>query len=391
MDIFQIAVRIGEQEFTWAEVLAAAAGLAFLLLVVTAIFAWRAGRTRRDEALEAMRRAGELEVRLAEMAGQLRQFAESTSVRDAHLTRTLDERLDNVGRRLGHGLNESSERTNKSLKQLHERIAVIDSAQANITALSSEMINLKDILSNKQTRGAFGEARMEAIICDGLHASAYQFQPTLSNKMRPDCLIKLPENDVRIVVDAKFPLEAYSAHIDAEGDDEIRQAEQRLRRDVLHHIKQISSKYLIAGETHETAIMFVPSESVYAHLYEHFDDIIQKAHRARVVIASPNVLMLLVQTMQAIFKDARMREQAGLIQKELVRLLEDVDRLNLRTINLRKHFDMANRDINELEVSSAKITKRGQKIEQLELSETRETGEIAADTAQPKPKLVAGE
>ncbi len=388
MDFSQVAVRVSTHAFSWAEVLVAAGGLAFVLLVMIAILAWRAGRTRRDEALEAMRRAGELEVRLAEMGGQLRQFAEATSVRDAHLTRTLDERLDMVGQRLGHGLTETSERTDKSLRQLHERLAVIDAAQANITALSAEMISLKDILSNKQARGAFGQARMEAIIRDGMHASAYEFQPTLSNGTRPDCLIKLPENDVRVVVDAKFPLEAFNAHKAADSEEARKQAEQRLRKDVRHHIKEISQKYLIAGETHETAIMFVPSESVYADLHEHFEDVIQKAHRAHVVIASPNILMLLVQTMQAIFKDARMREQAGLIQIEVMKLLDDVDRLRTRMIDLRKHFELANRDIQNLEVSSDKIVNRGNKIEQLELAESAERLE---ESDQPKPKLVAGE
>ena len=386
MDFSQIVLRIGQHAFSLADVLVAAAAVAFILLVVIAVLAWRAGRTRRDEALEAMRRAGELEVRLAEMGGQLRQFAEATSARDAHLTRTLDERLDSVGRRLGQGLADTNERTDKSLQQLHERLAVIDSAQANITALSAEMITLKDILSNKQARGAYGQGRMEAIIRDGLHSSAYEFQATLSNKTRPDCLIKLPESELHVVVDAKFPLEAFNLHKSAENDDQRRQAEQQLRRDVQQHIKDISTKYLIAGETHETAIMFVPSESIYADLHEHFEDVVQKAHRARVVIASPNILMLLVQTMQAIFKDARMREQAGVIQTEVVKLLDDVDRLRNRMLNLRKHFELANRDIHDLEVSSDKIIRRGNKIEQLELNDQ---AELPDD--KPKPKLVAGE
>ncbi len=388
MDFSQIVVRIGTQAFSLGEVIVAGGALTFVLLVLIAVLAWRAGRTRRDEAVEAVRRASELEVRLAEMGGQLRQFAEATSARDAHMTRTLDERLDMVGRRLGQGLTETTEKTDKSLRQLHERLAVIDSAQANITALSAEMISLKDILANKQARGAFGQGRMEAIIRDGLHSAAYEFQATLSNNTRPDCLIKLPESELRVVIDAKFPLEAFNAHKSAESDDDLRQAAQRLRKDVQHHIKDISQKYLIAGETHETAIMFVPSESIYADLHEHFEDLIQKAHRAQVVIASPNILMLLVQTMQAIFKDARMREQAGLIQTEVVRLLEDVERMRVRMVDLRRHFELANKDIEKLEVSSDKIVNRGNKIEQLELSDPAEALETVE---QPKPKLVAGE
>ncbi len=385
MDFSATAFSLSGRAVTWAEVLVGAGVLGLALIAVTLWLAWRAGRVRRDEALEAVRRAGELELRLAEMAGQLRQFAETTSTRDAHLTRALDDRLDKVSQRLGHGLNESTQQTSNSLRQLHERLAVIDTAQANITALSSEMIGLKDILSNKQARGAFGQARMEAIIRDGLHSAAYSFQTTLSNGTRPDCLVKLPESELRVVIDAKFPLEAFNALKAAENDETRKLAEQRLRKDVQHHIREISQKYLIRGETHETAIMFVPSESIYADLYEHFEDVMQKAHRAQVVIASPNILMLLVQTMQAIFKDARMREQAGLIQGEVVRLLDDVERLSNRVYDLQRHFGQANQDIDKILVSSDKITKRGQKIEQLELQEVPDAEPAA------KPKLVAGE
>ena len=244
------------------------------------------------------------------------------------------------------------------------------------------MITLKDILANKQARGAYGQGRMEAIVRDGLHSSAYSFQSTLSTGTRPDCLIKLPDSELRLVIDAKFPLEAFNALKAARGEAEVKAAEARLRSDVQKHVKDISEKYLIAGETHESAIMFVPSESVYADLYERFEDVIQKAHRARVIIASPNVLMLLIQTMQAIFKDARMREQAGFIQIEVARLIEDVMRLKERASDLAKHFGAANTDLEKLGVSADKIVKRGLKIESLELEEPPALGEV------PKPRLV---
>ena len=270
---------------------------------------------------------------------------------------------------LGRGLSDQSERTHASLRALHERLAVIDAAQANITQLSSEMVSLKNILSNKQARGAFGQARMEVILRDGLHAAAYEFQPTLSNGSRPDCCVKLPESHVRLVIDAKFPLEAFNALKSAAGEADIKACEARLRRDVIHHVRAIADKYLISGETHETAVMFVPSESVYADLYERFEDVIQTAHRARVIIASPNLLMLIVQTLQAIFKDSRMREQAGLIKIEVMRLLEDVSRLKDRVLDLQRHFGQANSDLEKLGVSADKITKRGHRIEQVEFEE----------------------
>jgi DNA recombination protein RmuC len=342
----------------------------------------------------------ELETRLSELAGQLKNFSDTTAVRETQLARNLDDRLDKVSHRLGTGLTDSADRTTKSLQHLYERLAVIDTAQQKITALSDEMLSLKDILSNKQARGAYGQARMEAIIRDGLHASAYRFQGTLSNNTRPDCLIRLPENDQEIVIDSKFPLEAFNALKSADDEQAIVMAERRLRKDVLYHVKDIASKYLIAGETHETAIMFVPSESIYADLHEHFEDVIQKAHRQRVIIASPNILMLLVQTMQAIFKDARMREQASLIQKEVVVLLEDVGRLQIRLGKLQGHFQAANKDVDDLVISTGKITSRGQKIEKMDLAEDQsdalpdalpETLKDETPDTPVKPKLVAGQ
>jgi DNA recombination protein RmuC len=248
------------------------------------------------------------------------------------------------------------------------------------------MVSLKDILANKQTRGAFGQARMEAIIRDGLHQGAYSFQITLSNGTRPDCAVKLPESELHLVIDAKFPLEAYNLLKAAKSDGDVRLGEQRLRSDVLKHVKDIAQKYLIAGETHETAIMFVPSESIYAELYERFEDVIQKSHRQRVIIASPNILMLLVQTMQAIFKDARMREQAGQIKIEVVKLMEDVVRMRDRVLDLQKHFGLATQDVEKLLISSEKITKRGLRIEQVDLSEPQLR---AVDGEERRPRLVA--
>ena len=378
MQLDQTIIQIGSTAFTFLQVLLACAAVAFILILSTLIVTWRTSLLRRTETLETMRRASELEYRLAEMAGTLRNFTDQAQGAQAHLTRTLDERLDLVGQRVGHGLNDQAERTTQSLTHLYERLAVIDAAQKNLTSLSTEMISLKDILANKQARGAYGQGRMEAIIRDGLHARAYAFQHTLTNGMRPDCIINLPDSELKLVIDAKFPLEAFNALREAKGDSDIRAAEIRLRSDVSKHVKDISEKYLIMGETHETAIMFVPSESIYADLHEKFEDVIQKAHRSRVIIASPNVLMLLIQTMQAIFKDSAMREQAHVIKIEVTRLLEDVGRLNERIGDLQKHFGSANTDLEKLSVSAEKIVKRGLRIESLDLEEPP-----------AKPKLVS--
>lgn len=382
MQFDQIVLQLGDRAYSLLELIVAGGVLALILLFLAVVLAWRAQRNGRVESEMALDRAAELEIQLAELTGQLRGLAEQTQGVQSNLARTLEDRLDQVSHRLGLGLSDQTERTHQSLSQLNERLAVIDAAQKNLATLSSEMITLKDVLANKQARGAYGQARMEAIIRDGLHASAYSFQTTLTNGSRPDCLIRLPDSELRLVIDSKFPLEAFNALKAASGAAEIKAAEARLRADVLKHIKDVAEKYLIAGETHETAIMFVPSESIYAELYERFEDMIQKAHRAQVIVASPNVLMLLIQTMQAIFKDARMREQAGVIKIEVARLLEDVGRLKERVSDLQRHFGAANADLDRLNVSAEKVVKRGLRIESLDLQEQLSAN--PAETAGPR-------
>ncbi len=375
--------RIGNIGITLGHLLLLAGLLLAGLILLFAISSARASARRREEREEAEERARDLETRLAELAGSLQGFAMQTSNQQAHMHQLLDERLDQVGQRVGHGLTEQSERTTEQLTQLHERLAVIDAAQANITSLSGEMVTLKDILANKQTRGAFGQGRMEAIIRDGLHSRAFEFQATLSNGTRPDCLITLPESRLKLVVDAKFPLEAYNAMRSAGDELSTKAAEAQLRVDVTKHVKDISEKYLIAGETNDTAIMFIPSESIYSELHERFEDVVQKAHRLRIIFASPNVLMLLVQTLQSMVKDASMREQAHLIKIEVTKLLEDVVRINDRVGDLRRHFDQASGDIDKIQTSAKNIGRRGERIESLDLGEEMKAVET------PRPKLIA--
>ncbi len=365
-------LQLGQYAFSLVDLLIAGAMALTAFLLIAWVFAWQARRLHRSDDL---RRAAETEFRLAELTGSLRHFTEQSQGAQAYLARAIDERLEQVGHRLGLGLSEQTERTSRSLSSLNERLAVIDSAQKNLTELSGEMVTLKDILSNKQSRGAYGQGRMEAIVRDGLPANAFSFQPTLSNGLRPDCLIRLPDSSLKLVIDAKFPLEAFNALKLARTDGDRRVAETRLRTDVLKHVRDISEKYLIAGETHETAVLFVPSESVYADIHERFEDVIQKAHRSRVIFASPNVLMLLIQTMQAVFKDQRMREQAGLIKVEVSRLLEDVGRLKERIGDLQKHFGAASSDLDKLNISADKVARRGLRIESLDLSEIPEEAE----------------
>lgn len=361
------------------------------------ILLWWLVRKSRDAKIErqmrqemdAQNRAHEAEAQMAallksqaEMQGRMQTMAELFGTRQAELNKSVSERLDNMGSRLGQSVAEQTKSTHENLAKLQERLAVIDTAQNNIQSLAANVVELQSILSNKQTRGAFGQSRMEAIIADGLPSDSYEFQATLSNNMRPDCVIRMPNDAPSLVIDAKFPLEAWNAIRGAEKDGDVKEAIQRFRRDLDVHIKAISEKYVLKGETQDTAFLFVPSESIFAEIHENHEIIVQKALRARVVIVSPSLLMLSVQVIQAVLKDVRMREQAHLIQGEVTRLMEDIGRLDDRVQKLQTHFTQAQKDIDDISISSGKVTKRGRKIEQLEF----ETPPPAATVPQP-PKV----
>jgi DNA recombination protein RmuC len=251
---------------------------------------------------------------------------------------------------------------------IQARLTVIDDAQKNIAALSGQVVSLQEILSDKQTRGAFGQERMEAIIADQMAPDQYDFQFTLSNGKRPDCVIRIPNVEGVIVVDSKFPLEAFETLRGLATDEDRKQATAKLKADVQKHVKDIAEKYLIPGEVQTPAIMFVPSESIYAELYTSFGDVVQQARRQQVVIMSPHVLMLAINTIQTLMKNAKMREQAYEIQKEVGLLLQDVKRLGERVGNLRQHFDRTSKDIGEIETSMKGIDRHAERIGEVKLN-----------------------
>ena len=347
-------------------VFAVIAGLALILLLTLVILVWR-GSVRRAAA-ETQRQADSrlMEMEIAALKGQLHGISETAGANQSEMSRAIHERLDRVSHSLGNNLEETARRTSEHLAKLQERLAVIDTAQRNITELSTQVVSLQDILANKQQRGAFGQLRMETIIQDALPKDSYSFQATLSNGKRPDCLIHLPSTEAGLVIDAKFPLEAFEALRTAHEDAARKDAERRVRTDVGRHIDDIAAKYALPGETQDSMLMFVPSESIYADLHERFSELMQKAHRARVFIVSPNMLMLAVQTMQAIMKDVRMREQASVIQSEVGLLLVDVKRLKDRVLDLQRHFGLLGSDVEKILTSTDKIASRGGKIESLD-------------------------
>ncbi len=374
-------IQIGSVTLDPVIVLLVLAGLAVLALLALAItlMVHMKGRRREVEGQAA---------ELAELKGRLQTFAEISVARQGDIARAVNERLDRMTHRVGSDLNETARKTNESISKLHERLAVIDTAQKNLTDLSTNMVSLQEILANKQARGAFGQMRMESIVMDGLPKGAYAFQPTLSNGKRPDCLLHMPNTRAGVVIDAKFPLEGFEAFRTARRDEERKEAARRVRVDVARHVEAMAERYFLPGETQDTAILFVPSESVYADLAEHFDDLVQKAHRSRIVISSPNMLMLAVQTMQAILKDVKMREQAHLIQREVVHLMEDTGRLRERVLDLQRHFGQANADIEKIITSTERINSRGRKIETLDFEEQAPpAAEIASHNGAPSPQL----
>lgn len=356
--------------------LAIAAGLVVIVAVLMALARRRDTRDEERQEQMAMLLAAQ-----TEMQGRVAAMAEVFGARQAELNQTLSQRIDGMTHRIGASITEQTKATHENLRRLQERLAVIDTAQNNIQSLAKDMAGLQAILSNKQTRGAFGQSRMEAIIADGLPMGAFEFQTTLSNGARPDCTIRMPNGQPPLVIDAKFPLEAWNAMRDAETPERRQQIAQLFRRDMETHVRDIASKYLISGETQDTAFLFVPSESIFADIHEHFEAIVQKAHRQRVVIVSPSLLLLSIQVIQAILKDARMREQAHLIQGEVARLMEDLSRLDERVRKLQGHFAMSQKDVEDILVSSGKLTRRGAKIEALELEAEGGTREASDQRA----------
>ena len=378
----------------------AGAGLLLLIVILLIMAVRAAGRSARVAAplAQQMRVLGghvqQLGQGQEQLRGGLQMVSDTQSNTQAQMMQTMEARLayvqqqmqdrlaDNAARsarslaemqqRMTETLHGSSKRTTSSLAQLQERLASIDKAQDNITKLSGDVLSLQDILSNKQTRGSFGEIQLRDIVSKALPSDSYSLQATLSNGKRPDCLIHLPNPPGPIVIDSKFPLEAYEALRRAKTEAETRAAAQQMKTAVRVHLNAIADKYILEGETAEGALMFLPSEAVYAELHANFSELVREGFEKRVWIVSPTTCMATLNTMRAILKDARMREQAGAIRKELGNLNKDVERLATRVGNLDRHFTQARRDVEEIKVSSEKAAKRAGRLHNFDFEELAE-------------------
>jgi DNA recombination protein RmuC len=372
-------IQIGERTYALSDpaVIAVLAGVAFALVVlVLLILALRAAGRSARLAEPLANQMGQLgrEVQLLssgqqQLAGGLTHVSEAQAASQTHMLQLMEQRLAEVARQMTENLQGSATRTARSLGDLQQRLETIDKAQANIEKLSGDVLSLQDILSNKQTRGAFGEIQLNDIVTKALPKDSYTLQATLSNGRRADCLIHLPNPPGPIVIDAKFPLEAYERLRAADTQWELNEAVKQLRTAVRTHIKAISERYILEGETADGALMFLPSEAIYAELHANFADVVREGFAARVWIVSPTTCMATLNTMRAILKDARMREQAGAIRKELALLHGDVDRLGNRVQNLDRHFGQAAKDVEEIKISATKAGNRAKRLDAFDFEE----------------------
>jgi len=351
--------------------LAVFAGLFLLNTIILVIILFKSSKSKDIK---------ELNINQAELSGKISMISEYSTSQSEKLSnaidaqkfsmqKMIDEKLLAITKNVNEGLEKTNASNTKTLTDLCERLAKIDVAQQKISHLSEQVVSLQEVLSNKQARGAFGEIQLNDIVISALPPSAYSFQTVLSNGKRADCVLNLPNPPGTIIIDSKFPLESYQALMEAKNEREQTEASRFFKASVLKHIRDISEKYIIAGETAESALMFLPSESIYAELHAHYTDVVEASYRAKVWIVSPTTLMATLNTVRAILKDAKMREQAGIIQKEVACITDDISRLDSRIENLAKHFELAEKDISDIKVSSGKISKRIEKIEGLQLED----------------------
>ncbi len=328
-----------------------------------------------------------LEARFREMGKELRTDVEGVRVkvdesleknsrqfgeRVKELIATNEKRLVEISGKVEERLDKGFEKTSKVFQDVLKRLVEIDKAQEKIADLSKNVVSLQEVLSDKRSRGAFGEVQLTALISNMIPENSYSLQHTFDNGVRADCVLFMPEPTGTLCIDSKFPLENYQRMTDLKlGDADRKTAEQQFRQDIKKHIKDISSKYIIPGETSDGAVMFIPAEAIFAEIHGHYPDLVEEAQRARVWLASPTTMMAVLTTARAVLKDSATRQQVHIIQEHLVMLSQDFSRFQHRMDKLAIHIDQANRDVLDVNKSAKKITSRFTKIEKVELEEEK--------------------
>ena len=323
---------------------------------------------------------GESQKRIADSVQlSLKGTTDTLNQRFAELSQMAERRLDSISGKVDERLSQGFEKTQKVFSDVLTRLAVIDKAQERIAQLSENVVSLQDVLTDKRARGAFGEVQLHQLVSQALPASAYELQATLSNNRRADCLLKLPEPVGKMAIDSKFPLENYQISVDPERPEaERRQAAIQLKQDVRKHILDIAERYILPGETTDSAMMFIPSEAIFAELHAHHPELVALAQKRHVWMASPTTMMAILTTVAAALKDAETREQVHIIQQHLTELGKDFTRFGQRFDKLARHIDQANKDTQDIHISAKKISHRFSRIEQVDL-EGNEALEPAAE------------
>jgi DNA recombination protein RmuC len=324
----------------------------------------------RVQKLEEIFRGLEKDLR-EDVEGVRVKVDESLEKNSRQLGERVKELIQTNERRLGEISGKVEERLDKGFEKTTSVFADIDKAQEKIAELSGNVVSLQEVLSDKRSRGAFGEVQLSALISNIMPENSYSLQHTFDNGVRADCVLFLPEPTGTICIDSKFPLESYQRMTDAtRGDADRKTAEQQFRQDIKKHIKDISTKYIIPGETSDGAVMFIPAEAVFAEIHGHYPELVEEAQRARVWLASPTTMMAILTTSRAVLKDAATRKQIHIIQEHLVVLSQDFSRFQTRMDKLAVHIDQANRDVLDVNKSAKKISSRFTKIEKVELQDS---------------------
>lgn len=305
-----------------------------------------------------------------QVSESLKQYSEELGRQLSRLTQTTDDRLKEISGQVEKRLSDGFEKTTETFTSIVKRLTMIDEAQKKITELSGSVVSLQEVLSDKRSRGAFGEVQLNSLVRNLMPESSFEFQYGLPNNTRVDCMLFLPEPTGNIAIDSKFPLESYKKITDIELPETERQAaERQFKQDIRKHIKDIADKYIIPGKTSDGAVMFIPAESVFAEIHSHYYELVEEAQRARVWLVSPTTLMAVLTTARAVLKDSATRKQVHLIQDHLLALSKDFGRFQNRMDNLAKHIQQANKDVDEVNTSARKITSRFEKIEKVEVTE----------------------
>ncbi len=299
------------------------------------------------------------------IAAQLKNQTEQVRHNVESLNKTTESRLKDIAQRVNQQLEQGFHKTQNTFTDIQKRLSIIDEAQKRIDHLSTNVVSLQNVLTDKKTRGAFGEMQLQTIVENALPPQFVDFQFTLSNNKRADCIIHLPEPNGDIVIDAKFPLESYRQLVD-EKQTTTTTITQNFKRDIKKHITDISSKYILPPETAESAILFIPAEAIFAEIHANHHDLVEFAQRHQIWLTSPTTLMAILATAKSVIKDDATRRQSHIMREQLYKLRIDFERFQSRMDNLAKRLEQANRDAAEVSTSANKISKHFKQIESSE-------------------------